>query len=448
MHWGSWVLRLLYTVSIVALLLQPALPLIPVLTVGGDSIPWLQGWTHVGVLILHNPTDATVENYLMNISIDFSDQVAKGYVRTDLADVRFTDPDGNLLHFNYTGQDVYTGHFLVKFPVVKPGDNVYYIFYGNPGAYYPVYNDLDTGNKTITTTYMVEDDFSDPSTLSDYPASADIATEESANISDGYFTVTTGGSEDGGFKRIPVLPDGVTDIKAPVTVTVLASTYQIGPYISGDGDYWEIGEVYSSSYFYRVYGSNGNSHSSASIVSLSADYQIANVTLVYNGTAVIFYVNGTNVYSVAVSYTGVREVGIGYFTSDATTVKADYYKAVVTATGQPVTYTVLLEVAPGMETYTPTETPSVLNNTVNNTLKGHEIELPGWLSVHKDWVAIALSLTPLLLATEATAGAMALVSAGLLASFTAMGWVNASSGAVGVALFIAGAGVFISRKNP
>ena len=121
---------------------------------------------------------------------------------------------------------------------------------------------------------------------------------------------------------------------------------------------------------------------------------------------------------------------------------------VVVQLNQQVSAKELREVAPSNVVYQPTATPRVLNNTVNNTLQGHEFPLPGWLAVHRGWVAIGLSLAPLLIATEANAAVMALVSAGLLASFTAMGWVDAPSGAGGVALFIAGAGVVASRKNP
>ena len=435
--------RAFHIAGLLALLAQLALPTAPLLYTAGDSIPWPQGWTHVGILVLHNPTNVTVENYLINITIDFSDQVAKGYVRTDLADVRFTDTQGNFIHFNMTGQDVYTGHFLLKIPVLKPGDNMFYIFYGNPGAYYPIYNDLDMGNKTleVNTPVSVTDTYSDSSILSKYHPTNILEDKPTLSVDNNKLAVQpASAAKPGGTYRFP---DQLTNIKPPIKVTAVVETAGYGVYISDGTDSW-IGYLYSTSTF-SIRHQSGSSGTTKS-VSVSASFP-ANITLSYNGSQLVFYLNGSAVDTESVALSTLQEAGIGYY---ATTIPGyvDLYSISAAGVGNPVTYTVLLEVAPSNVVYQPTATPRVLNNTINNTLQGHEFPLPDWLAVHRSWVAIGLSLAPLLIATEANAAVMALVSAGLLASFTAMGWVDAPSGAVGVALFIAGAGVVASRKNP
>lgn len=416
-----------------------------------DTIPYPPGWPYVGILVLHNPTNVTVENYIMNVSIDFSDEIAHGRVRTDLADVRFADADGTLLPFklNHYEDGGYTGVFTVKFPVVNPGDNMYYIFYGNLGAYFPVYNDtvLNTGNKTIPIPYdySLTDTFADTSTLSEYKASSYLTTSvnPSLSISNGELVIATSDFGDGGLYR---LPEYVTNIQPPVTVSVIAShngSSGTGVYIAGGGDdYYSV--TLGGDVLYVQHGSSGSS------VSLSTTYDYANITLEYDGSTLSVYVNGSLVTSYSASYTSIDELGISFHitTTNTITLYADDYHVQVRGIGNPVTYTVLLEVSSGNVEYPVTIPTENVNASVNNSIPAPNIEVPGWLKGHEASVAVAIAFIPLLIANEALAPVFALVSAGLLAGFTAKGWVPAGDGlATGTALAVAGIGLLLMRKN-
>jgi len=75
------------------------------------------------------------------------------------------------------------------------------------------------------------------------------------------------------------------------------------------------------------------------------------------------------------------------------------------------------------------------------------VTLPARLEPHKGKLALVAIAVTLLIATEATAPALALAAAGLAGVFYASGWLSIPQAALGLALAGAGLGLVGMRKR-
>ncbi|MCX8179674.1 MAG: DUF2341 domain-containing protein, partial [Candidatus Aenigmarchaeota archaeon] len=117
-------------------------------------LPSLVFWSYRREITINNPHSSTLTDFQINITLNTTQLISQGKMRSDCGDIRFTDSDGStqLSYWIESGCNSDNTKIWVKVPSIPAGSKKIYVYYGNPSA-----NSTSNGD----TTFVLFDDFND-----------------------------------------------------------------------------------------------------------------------------------------------------------------------------------------------------------------------------------------------------------------------------------------------
>jgi hypothetical protein len=87
-------------------------------------------------IVVHNPNNETLEDFQVKFNLDTQKLISLGLMNSDCSDLRVaTEINMKVPYWIETGTCNTTNTTVwIKAPVLQPGDNVYYVYFGNPNA--------------------------------------------------------------------------------------------------------------------------------------------------------------------------------------------------------------------------------------------------------------------------------------------------------------------------